>query len=363
MKFNVLIVFLMCIVLFVLPILKGRQTILNPPKPAVSDVASPEPEQIPKEQTTVVQPTQTDNVWNTTDKSKVSLSFKILDETTGKVVKVDYRDFVKGAICAEMPPDFSMEAMKAQGVCALTYALYNQKMKGDALSPAQSAGADFSADPGNWKVYVTEKDAKERYGDKFEAYWSKISEAAEAVDSIVMVYESQPILAAYHSTSSGYTESSQNVWQNSLPYLVPVESEGDLLAPQYKTEASFSGADVKKTLESSLSGVVLQSNPSEWFEVLERSTGGYITSIKVGDQTIHGKALRSILDLRSSNFDIEYSGATFTFTSYGYGHGIGMSQYGAEHMALQGSTCEEILQHYFTDVEFAPLKDVLASFT
>ncbi|MEG1869599.1 MAG: stage II sporulation protein D, partial [Oscillospiraceae bacterium] len=85
----------------------------------------------------------------------------------------------------------------------------------------------------------------------------------------------------------------------------------------------------------------------------------YVTAIQVGNKTIHGKELRSILELRSSDFDISYSDTQFIFTVYGYGHGIGMSQYGAEHMALQGNSCEDILSHYFLGVNFVSIDNVL----
>ena len=77
--------------------------------------------------------------------------------------------------------------------------------------------------------YMTEEMARERYGDQFELYWSKICEAADSTLGYVLTYDGQPILAAYHSTSNGETEDAVNVWSASVPYLVPVESEGCLL--------------------------------------------------------------------------------------------------------------------------------------
>lgn len=334
----------------------------SPESPSLSAV--PEPIPVPS-----IQPTETDEnhrkkykppLWFKVPSKKVSLEFKILNESTGQVETIGYQDYVKGAICAEIPPDFHLEAMKAQGVAALTYAIYNQNLNRASNNPALS-GADFSADPMNWKVYVTEDIARQRYGDQFDIYWSKISEAAEEAAKTVMVYEGEPILAAYHSTSSGITEGAENVWEHPLPYLVPVDSHGDLLAPQYEVKTILNLHQMKEALTASLPDLSLDNNPYDWLEVLERSEGGYVTSVRVGNQTIHGKELRSILNLRSSDFSISFNGESFTITCYGYGHGVGLSQYGADYMAMQGASAEEILQHYFTGITLMDIDDFMES--
>ena len=76
-------------------------------------------------------------------------------------------------------------------------------------------------------------------------------------------------------------------------------------------------------------------------------------SVTVCGKTIKGTSLRTLLSLRSANFSIEYlaEDKSFKITTYGYGHGIGMSQYGANCLAKQGKTYEEILKHYYTGVE------------
>ena len=58
--------------------------------------------------------------------------------------------------------------------------------------------------------------------------------------------------------------------------------------------------------------------------------------------------LRELLGLRSSDFDFALQDGTFTFTPLGYGHGVGLSQYGADYLARQGSDYRAILEHYYT---------------
>ena len=67
-----------------------------------------------------------------------------------------------------------------------------------------------------------------------------------------------------------------------------------------------------------------------------------------GDRSISGIELRELLGLRSSDFDFALQDGTFTFTTLGYGHGVGLSQYGADYLARQGSDYRAILEHYYT---------------
>jgi len=141
-------------------------------------------------------------------------TFRILNLSTGKVQKVKRIDYVRGAVCAEMPPAFHTQALTAQAVAANTFAVRNKAEQAKKPDP-NLKGADFSADPDHWKGYVTEAQAKERFGDKFDVYWDKICKAADLGSTYVMVYDNEPIVAAYHSISAGQTEYASNVWQGS----------------------------------------------------------------------------------------------------------------------------------------------------
>lgn len=272
--------------------------------------------------------------------------FTVLDRSTGKIMKVSTRDFVRGALAAEMPPTFHPEALKAQAVAAHTYAL-NVKAAGEVSPNAEYKGVELSADPKNWKSYVTEKLFFERYGELATAYWKTICEAADEVSGYAVVYEDEPIVAAYCSMSNGTTEDAANVWLTGLPYLVPVDSFGDTLAPDYATTETFTAAEVADALKGAYPDIELSDDPTVWLSGEEYSASGYVTSIKAGDQTLSGAELRSLLGLRSTDFTSGCNGDTFTFEVNGYGHGVGLSQYGADYMARQGSSFDQILQHYY----------------
>ncbi|WP_312642213.1 stage II sporulation protein D [Hydrogenoanaerobacterium sp.] len=277
-------------------------------------------------------------------------TFRILNRSTGKVQKVKRIDYVRGAVCAEMPPSFHTQSLAAQAVAANTYAVRCQIEQKKNADPGLK-GADFSADPDNWEGYVTEAQAKERFGDKFDIYWDKICKAADLGSSYVMAYEDEPIVAAYHAISTGQTEYAGNVWQGSAPYLVPVESFGDTLAPNYESTAEFTAQEVQEKLLAEDSGIQLGKDKNTWLRVVSRSESGYVLSVMAGNKQLAGKDIRRVFGLRSADFDLASNGNTFTFTIRGYGHGVGLSQYGADYMARQGSTFDEILNHYYTGCE------------
>ena len=282
-------------------------------------------------------------------------TFRILNLSTGKVQKVKRIDYVRGAVCAEMPPAFHTQALTAQAVAANTFAVRNKAEQAKKPDP-NLKGADFSADPDHWKGYVTEEQAKERFGDKFDVYWDKICKAADLGSTYVMVYDNEPIVAAYHSISAGQTEYASNVWQGSAPYLVPVESFGDTLAPNYESTAEFTVQEVQEKLLKEDSSIQFGKDKNGWLRIVSRSESGYVLSAMAGNKQLTGKDIRRIFDLRSSDFDLKATGNTFTFTVRGYGHGVGLSQYGADYMARQGATFDEILNHYYSGCELKMVK-------
>lgn len=286
---------------------------------------------------------ETDQSFECSDSIAISGDdFRILDEKSGKVLKVSAQEYVRGAVAAELPPTFHPEALKAQAVAAHTYALYKREQ-----ARANGEKTDFSANPENWSVFTTEKQFRERYDDMADTYWETICEAADEASAYVLTYEGEPIVAAYHSMSSGQTEDASNVWSGGEPYLVPVESFGDTLAPDYRVTETFTPQELETALKNTWPDLSLKGDASNWIGKSVRSPSGYVTELTIGNQTVPGAQVRTALDLRSSDFTISYENGTFTFKVVGYGHGVGLSQYGADYMARQGASFDEILLHYY----------------
>lgn len=285
---------------------------------------------------------------------------RIYDQGTGEVAELTLEEYTRCAIAAEMPADYHLEALKAQGVAALTYALHQAiEQRGLAEEDRDPAlrGADFAADPGNRKGYMTEETAREFYGEQFDYCWDKITQAARVACRCVALWEGEPIAAAYHAISAGETtERAENIWDGPLPYLVEVDSSWDILAPGYKSTVTVTDGELQEVLTAA--GATLLPDPSTWLEVEERSDAGYVTAIRAGSITLHGNQLRNLLGLRSAAFELERTHNGYTFYVRGYGHGAGLSQAGADHLARQGWGFDEVLLHYYKGITLAEIVQV-----
>jgi len=266
--------------------------------------------------------------------------FFVLDSTSSKVSKMAAKDYVVGVLSEEIPPTYSIEAIKAQAVAIYTY---SRKKRNDRI---YSGGEyDVSTDSNLCQGFLSRDAAKEKWGDNAEKYLKIFDDAYDSVEGYVITYNDNPILAAYHSISSGKTESALNVWNKDYPYLIAVESIGDLLAPDYLSEALLSVDEFRSA--SATLGVTLGDDPSTWPKEPTRSDSGTILQYTLGDKVLTGNEMRTAFSLRSSNFDLTFNDNTFKFVVRGYGHDVGMSQNGANYMALQGNTFLEILCWYY----------------
>ena len=92
------------------------------------------------------------------------------------------------------------------------------------------------------------------------------------------------------------------------------------------------------------------------FNIKSSSAAGGVIKLNINNVEIRGVDFRKALSLNSTNFTYEFNGDYITFHCKGYGHGVGMSQWGANAMAKNGSNYEEILKHYYTGVEITNLE-------
>lgn len=281
--------------------------------------------------------------------------FKILDTRSNTVITTDDRSFLYGAIVTEMSPDFEPEALKAQGVAAYTF--YSRLREQQRSSPTASLkGADFSADTQGWQIFVTKEQMKQRWGDQFDTYYNKLTPVVNAIYGKVLKSDGELADATYYAISSGNTETSEDIWGGKRKYLVAVASPGDMFASGYQTSAAFSTEQFKTAVLKTAPKANLSGDPSAWVGTIQRTASGTVKSIQIGGTNITGGDIRSAFALRSSNFSLSYAKGTFTFLVKGYGHGVGMSQVGANYMASQGSTYQQILAWYYPTTTLTTVK-------
>lgn len=271
------------------------------------------------------------------------------------VVNMTLSDYLKGVVAAEMPTSFQPEALKAQAVAARTYTIYKMTVDPSSRHPQ----ADVCTDSSCCKAYITQEKMKENWGDSFDSNFEKISSAVDLTDSQCLVYDGEPILAVFHSSSPGKTENSGQVWTTQLPYLVSVESpETADAVPNYVSSVNLSLDDFRQTVLASYPDASFPDDTSQWVSGTEKDDAGRISSISIGGVKLAGTDVRKLFSLRSSSFEISV-GDSVTITTTGYGHGVGMSQYGANIFAAQGKTYDEILKWYYTGAEIGNISSFL----
>ncbi len=251
--------------------------------------------------------------------------------SSGTVVTMSLEDYVYGVVAGEMPASFSLEALKAQAVASRTYAL----KKLSSYSTLSATTTD--------QVFKTESEIKSLWGSSYNIYSSKVRSAVDATSGQYLTYNGKYIEALFFSTSNGKTEDAVYVWGNSVPYLKSVDSKWDVGISSYSSTKSFTYSQLSSKL-----GVTINSSSN--ISINSKTTGDRVNSVTFASKTFTGVKVRSLLGLRSADFDISKTSTGVTFTCRGYGHGVGMSQYGANGMAKAGYSYEQILKHYYTGV-------------
>ena len=171
----------------------------------------------------------------------------------------------------------------------------------------------------------------------------KISDAVLQTAGKVLTYNGALIEATYYSCSGGRTEDAVAVWGQDIPYLQSVESPGEERASHYIDTVTYDRSELEQVLGQKLSG--------NWLGTVTYTRGGGVETIEIGSKVYKGTEIRQLLGLRSTAFVMTAVADTVTVTTKGYGHRVGMSQYGADAMAVSGSTYDSILTHYYPGTE------------
>lgn len=265
------------------------------------------------------------------------LLIKVLMED-GRVAEMKMDEYLICVVLREMPAEFETEALKAQAVVARTYTMrryYTESKHTDAVVCTASSCC---------QGFCSQEEFLESGGT--QELMEKVIQAVTATSDQVLLYGGELIDATYFSCSGGATEDAEAVWGSEIPYLKSVESPGEEEASHYVDTVSFSVAAFEKLL-----GIDLSETPTEWVESITYTEGGGVDVMRICGVDFKGTKLRQLLGLRSTAIVMTVLGDSVTITTKGFGHRVGMSQYGADAMAVQGSSYDEILAHYYQGVE------------
>lgn len=253
-----------------------------------------------------------------------------------KIEELNLEEYLIGVLAAEMPASFEIEALKAQAVASRSYAMYK-------LLHSENEDYNILTDITN-QVYINKEEMEEKWGDNYSLYLEKISKAVEDTNKEVMYYDNEIIESFYFAMSNGSTEDAQMVFQSDLPYIKSVSSSWD--------NETLNNFLVTKTLtkEEFCSSLNLENCQTINIDNINRSATHRIRTIKINNIEFKGTEIRTKLNLRSTDFEINIYGEEISITTKGYGHGVGMSQYGANGMAKEGYNYKEILNHYYNNI-------------
>lgn len=273
---------------------------------------------------------------------------KLLHSATNEISEVPLDEYLYHVVSAEMPADFELEALKAQAVVARTYTIYkitsNEKKHGEA---------DICDNASCCQAWISKEDRLARWDEALrESNWNKIENVVNSTKGKIITYEGKPINAFFHSNSGGVTEIPINVWGGSgYPYLQVVETAGEEEYSQYNSEVNLSKEEFINKIKEKHSELVIDFSLEDAIYIKEKTDSGRVKTLKVGNVELAGVEARTILGLRSTNFTFQIDGDNIKFSVIGYGHGVGMSQTGADALAKQGSSYEEIIKHFYVGVD------------
>lgn len=265
----------------------------------------------------------------------IMVTIKDTDNMAEKNIELE--EYIVGVVAGEMPASFEVEALKAQAVAARSYAL--AKIKSSKTS------YDLVTDITN-QVYITEEEMREKWKEDFTFYYNKIKDAVAATKNLVLEYDDEIISAYYFAMSNGATEDVSLVFGESRDYLVSVDSSWDQDVKNFLVTTAFSREEFCRKLSLDCSNLTINN--------IERSQTNRVNTITINNQEFKGTTFRTLLGLRSTDFTIDIND-TIDITTKGYGHGVGMSQYGANEMAKDGANYQEILFHYYKDVDIVEI--------
>ena len=242
--------------------------------------------------------------------------------------EIEAKEAIARIVTAETDSGFNAETLKAQAIITYTYLKYRDT---------------------NWRI------SNLTIADNYT------QEAMDAVNEVFghyLTFNDKVAFTPYCRMSAGKTANASTVFGNSFTYLKSVTSASDKQRDGYKKEVLLTADDIKAGALAFDSTIEFPEDVSKWLTINAHDTAvgtgtGYVEKITVGNKEVSGVTfiydIMKNKDLSSPCFSLSYDAesGTYTITTFGDGYGVGMSQLGADNMAVSGTKYDKILDQYF----------------
>lgn len=271
---------------------------------------------------------------------------KLLHNDTEQVEEIEFDTYLYGVVASEMPASYELEALRAQAVVARTYTIYQ------IVNGSKHENADICDSSLCCQAWISKENRLARWEEALrELYWNKIVDSVDSTSGRYITYNGEPINAFFHSNSGGQTELPVNVWGGSFPYLQVVATSGEENYNGYNSEVLVSKDELIQKMLAKYSNFEINFDEVNCIQILDLTESSRVKTMKIGNVSLSGVEARTLFGLKSAKFEFEIIDNTVKFTVIGYGHGVGLSQTGSDALAKQGMNYEEIIRHFYKDVE------------
>jgi stage II sporulation protein D len=258
--------------------------------------------------------------------------------------RIALEEYLYGVLYNEVSHRWPMEAIKAQGITARTFALYQAR---------QNKMQDYD---------LTNDIYSQVYSGATSERWST-TRAVKLTRGKILTYKDDIFPAYYHATCGGKTEDAANLWNIDIEPLKGSECGFCKESPHFKWMKNIPLSEIEKKLGDNGYKV----GKIKRVTVMARNKTGRVDKIEIKDDSdvscmLTGKDFRRMMgpnDVRSTNFEPSIDNDKLTLSGIGWGHGVGMCQWGANGMAGHGKNAEEILKIYYPGAEITTIDKIV----
>ena len=242
--------------------------------------------------------------------------------------EIEAKEAIARIVTAETDSGFNAETLKAQAIITYTYLKYRDT---------------------NWRI------SNLTIADN---YTQEAMDAVKEVFGHYLTFNDKVAFTPYCRMSAGKTANASTVFGKSFTYLKSVASASDKQRDGYKKEVLLTADEIKAGALAFDSTIEFPEDVSKWLTINAHDTAvstgtGYVEKITIGNKEVSGVTfiydIMKNKDLSSPCFSLSYDAesGTYTITTFGDGYGVGMSQLGADNMAVSGTKYDKILDQYF----------------